>query len=79
MQNYKIVALCGSTSFKEQFMESGADEYSVLNGVDLVRQKVKCIYIMGGAFSLLSESEYNFGQGIEFSQTFSAYGQKMST
>ena len=53
-----------------QLLESEADEYSVLNGVDLVRQKVKCIYIMGGAFSLLSESEYNFGQGIDFSQTF---------
>ena len=53
-----------------QLLESGADEYSLLNGVDLVRQKVKCIYIMGGAFSLLSESEYNFDQGIEFSQTF---------
>lgn len=53
-----------------QLLESGADEYSVLNGVDLVRQKVKCIYIMGGAFSQISESEYNFGQGIEFSLTF---------
>ena len=42
----------------------------MLNGVDLVRRKVKCIYIMGGDFSQVSESEYNFGQGVEFSQTF---------
>ena len=51
-----------------QLLESEADEYSSLNGVDLVRQKVKCIYVMGGAFN--QESEYNIDQGIEFSQTF---------
>ena len=53
-----------------QLLESGADEYSSLNGVELVRRKVKCIYIMGGAFSQEFESEYNVGQGTEFSQTF---------
>ena len=53
-----------------QLLESDADEYSSLNGVELVRRKVKCIYIMGGAFSQKFESEYNFGQGIAFSQTF---------
>lgn len=53
-----------------QLLESGADEYSLLNGVDLVRQKVKCIYIMGGNFIQKFESDYNFDQGIEFSQTF---------
>ena len=53
-----------------QLLESGSDEYSSLNGIDLVRQKVKCIYIMGGAFSQVAESEYNFGQGVDFSQTF---------
>jgi inosine-uridine nucleoside N-ribohydrolase len=53
-----------------QLLESGPDEYSSLNGVELVRRKLRRIYIMGGTFSQQFESEYNFGQGIEFSQTF---------
>ena len=53
-----------------QLLESGADEYSPLNGVELVRQKVKCIYLMGGVFGSAVEPEYNFVQGISFAKTF---------
>ena len=54
-----------------QLLQSGPDEYSSLNGVELVRRKVKCIYIMGGVFGEAVEStEFNFGQGISFAQTF---------
>ena len=53
-----------------QLLESGSDEYSSLNGVELVRKKVRCIYIMGGAFNVVAESEYNLGQGMEFAKTF---------
>ncbi|MBO4851748.1 MAG: nucleoside hydrolase [Prevotella sp.] len=53
-----------------QLLESGADEYSSLNGVELVRQKVKGIYIMGGSFGPQKEPEYNFAQGVKFAQTF---------
>ena len=54
-----------------QLLQSGPDEYSSLNGVELVRRKVKCIYIMGGVFGDAVESiEFNFAQGINFAQTF---------
>jgi len=53
-----------------QLLESGPDEYSSLSGVELVRQKVKCIYIMGGSFNQQTEGELNFALGITFSQTF---------
>ena len=53
-----------------QLLESGADEYSVLSGVELVRQKVKCIYLQGGVFGDAEESDFNFAQGITFAQTF---------
>ena len=33
-----------------RLLESGPDEYSPLNGVELVRRKVKAIYAMGGVF-----------------------------
>lgn len=53
-----------------QLLQSGADEYSALNGVELVRQKVKCIYLQGGVFGEAEEPDFNFRQGIKFSQTF---------
>ena len=54
-----------------QLLQSGPDEYSSLNGVELVRRKVKCLYMMGGVFGDAVESiEFNFAQGINFAQTF---------
>lgn len=53
-----------------QLLQSGADEYSSLSGVELVRQKVKCIYLQGGVFGDAEESDFNFAQGITFAQTF---------
>lgn len=54
-----------------QLLQSGSDEYSSLNGVELVRRKVKCLYMMGGVFGDAVESiEFNFAQGIDFAQTF---------
>lgn len=53
-----------------QLLQSEADNYSPLNGVDLVRQKVKCVYIMGGVFGSSEEPDFNFSQGISFAQTF---------
>ena len=53
-----------------QLLQSDADEYSALNGVELVRQKVKCIYFQGGVFGEAEESDFNFRQGIEFAQVF---------
>ena len=45
-------------------------DYAVLNGVELVRRKVKCIYMQGGVFDKAEEPDYNFLQGITFAQTF---------
>lgn len=52
-----------------QLLESEADQYSPLNGVELVRLKVKNAYIMGGGFSDETPG-YNFGSGPEFTKTF---------
>ena len=53
-----------------QLMASGADGYSSLSGVELVRRKVKCIYLQGGVFGDAEEPDYNFAQSISFAQTF---------
>ena len=53
-----------------QLLESPGDEYSPLSGVELVRQKVQCLYIQGGRFGVADEGDYNFAQGIDFAQSF---------
>ena len=53
-----------------QLLTSGADEYSSLTGVELVRRKVKCIYLQGGVFGEAVEPDFNFAQGITFAKTF---------
>ena len=54
-----------------QLLQSDPDSYSSLSGVELVRRKVKCIYLMGGVFSGAEEPiEYNFAQGVDFAQMF---------
>ena len=53
-----------------QLLESEADEYSPLDGVELVRRKVKCLYAMGGVFGESEEPDFNFSQGITFAKTF---------
>ncbi|MBQ7254526.1 MAG: nucleoside hydrolase [Bacteroidales bacterium] len=56
-----------------QLLSSGADEYSSLSGVELVRRKVKCIYLQGGVFGEAIEPGFNFAQGIKFAKTFFQY------
>lgn len=53
-----------------QLLTSGADEYSSLTGVELVRRKVKCIYLQGSMFGEAEEPDFNFAQGITFAKTF---------
>lgn len=68
----KSVSICsvGFVTCLSQLLESGPDNYSNLSGVELVRSKVKCLYLMGGSFPRAVEPDYNLGQGISFSQTF---------
>ena len=53
-----------------QLLQSEADSYSPLDGVELVRRKVKCIYVMGGVFGEAEEPDFNLSQGIDFAKTF---------
>ena len=53
-----------------QLLESQPDDISPLGGVDLVRQKVRCLYMQGGRFGEADESDFNLSQGITFAQTF---------
>lgn len=66
------VSICsiGFVTALAQLLASGADEYSPLDGVELVRLKVKCLYIMGGVFGNSTEPDFNFKQGITFAQQF---------
>lgn len=66
------VSICsvGFVTALSQLLASPADEYSPLNGVELVRKKVKCLYIMGGVFGQAVEPDFNFAQGITFAQKF---------
>ena len=61
----------GFVTCLSQLLTSSPDSYSPLNGVELVRRKVKCIYLMGGVFGKAVEPiEFNFAQGVSFAQTF---------
>ena len=53
-----------------QLLQSAPDSYSSLSGVELVRQKVKCIYLQGGVFSEAEEPDFNFAQSLTFAKTF---------
>ena len=66
------VSICsiGFTSCLAQLLESVGDAYSPLSGVELVRRKVKCLYIQGGSFGQSPEPDYNFLQALDFAKTF---------
>ncbi len=60
----------GFASNLAHLLESEADEYSQLNGVDLVRQKVKAIYLQAGHFGKGMEPDYNFSQDADHAKVF---------
>ena len=64
------IASIGFVTSLARLLESGPDEYSPLNGVELVRAKVKTICAMGGVFGDAVEPDYNFKQAIDFSLRF---------
>ena len=66
------VSICsiGFVTALAALLQSEGDEYSPLSGVELVRQKVKCIYQMGGVFGQSVEPDFNLSQGITFAQDF---------
>ena len=64
------IASIGFVTSLSRLLQSGADEYSPLSGVELVRRKVCAIYAMGGVFGEAVEPDYNFKQAIDFSLKF---------
>ena len=66
------VSICsvGFVTALSQLLLSEGDKYSPLGGVELVRRKVKCLYIMGGVFGESVEPDFNFAQGLSFAQDF---------
>lgn len=58
------VSICstGFVSCLAQLLVSEPDDISPLSGVELVRKKVKCLYLMAGIFTSSEEADYNFLQ-----------------
>ena len=69
--DHSVSIVCvGFVTCLAQLLSSGADAYSSLSGVELVRRKVKCIYLQGGVFGEAVEPDFNFAQGITYAKTF---------
>ena len=69
--DHSVSIVCtGFVTSLAQLLQSEGDEYTSLNGVELVRQKVKCIYMQGGSFGESEEPDYNFTQGDDFTKAF---------
>ena len=64
------IASVGFVTSLARLLQSVPDEISPLNGVELVRAKVKNIFCMGGVFGEAVEPDYNFTQAIDFSLKF---------
>ena len=58
----------GFVSCLTQLLASKPDDLSPLSGVELVRSKVKCLYLMAGVFTSSDEPDYNFLQAPEFAK-----------
>lgn len=64
------VVSVGFVTCLSRLLQSGPDEFSPLNGVELVQRKVKNIYAMGGVFGDSFEHDYNFTAAIDYSLKF---------
>ena len=66
------VCICavGFLTSLAHLLESQPDDLSPLSGIELVRKKVKCLYLMAGIFTSSEEPDYNIVQGISYAQTF---------
>ncbi len=69
--DHSVSIVCtGFLTCLAQLLQSRGDGYSPLSGVELVRQKVKCIYMQGGVFGEAEEPDFNFAQGADFALEF---------
>lgn len=60
-----VVFSVGFATNLSHLLQTEADEYSPLNGVELVKKKVKALYIQAGHFGHGEEPDYNFTQDAE--------------
>jgi len=69
-----IFIVVGPDTNIKRLLESKSDQYSDLNGVELVRKKVKLLVVMGGNFDIPSRSfpEWNIIQDIQASRVMFA-------
>lgn len=63
-------ALPNGWQLYRQLLAAQPDDLSPLTGVELVRKKVKCLYLMAGVFTSSDEPDYNFLQDSTFAQLF---------
>ena len=68
--NSVVILSIGFANNLARLMESQSDEYSYLEGVELVRQKVKGIYLQAGHYGEAMEADYNFLSDPEHTLTF---------
>lgn len=60
-----VVFSVGFATNLSHLLQTEGDAYSPLNGVELVKKKVKALYIQGGHFGHGEEPDYNFTQDAE--------------
>ena len=70
--NSVVISVVGFTTNLAHLLESKPDEFSELNGVDLVQKKVKLLTAMVGAFSPNRKPEYNAVVDAEATRTLFA-------
>ena len=74
------VSICsiGFVTCLAQLLESVGDAYSPLSGVELVRRKVKCLYIQGGSYGISPEPTTTSFRAWTLPRLSSASGPPMS-
>ncbi|MBQ7097130.1 MAG: nucleoside hydrolase [Clostridia bacterium] len=66
--NDVVIVVIGMLNNIAELLKSGADDISPLNGIELVKKSVRCMYAMGGNFEDALYEEYNISQDIESAQ-----------
>lgn len=68
-----VLIVVGPETNVARLLQSGADEFSTLNGADLVKQKVKLVSVMGGLYTKEFDfPEWNIVQDLEASKVLFA-------
>ncbi len=63
-----VIVVIGMLNNIAELLKSEADDISPLNGVELVKKSVSCMYVMGGNFEDFTYAEYNVEKDIESAQ-----------